>query len=82
VWTLKYQDVRLKPCPRKPPKGELVDAIIEAVNSKMGGNVDFGIEMGKQDIEYLLVILSSMNPEHPFFATDYMPPSKNGVRLF
>ena len=68
----KYVDVRLRPCP-KPPLREVLLAEVELELQKQRKTLG---DCSKQmpDTGFLLTCLSTLNPQHRFFARDYSPP--------
>ena len=70
----KYKEVRLLPCPRPPPKPELLAAVQTALarNGKTIGDTSRLCP----DAKWLLAVLSTLNPHHLFFRRNYQPPPR------
>ena len=75
----KYSDIRLAPCPVRPAK-ELV--VHEVVKTSFLHNLYLG-DFSKQqpNKDWLLNVLSTLNPKHYFFAKSYMPPPRPKKRV-
>lgn len=76
VYCPMYKDVRLLPCPDPPGKTAILREVLKASDLK---KLDLGItnEGHIPNKEWLLVVLSTLEPDHLFFKKDYLPPAKN-----
>jgi len=70
-WCLKYQDAKIRPCPT-PPKKEV---LIQEVNSILRYHcINFQMHNSMSpDVNWLLVVLGTLDPTHVFFETTYSP---------
>ena len=68
-----YSDIRLRPCPRPPPKNVIVDELYKLSLYK---HKNLGIIPGKKepDTQWCLNVLSTWAPNHEFFGKSYVPP--------
>jgi hypothetical protein len=76
LWCPRYDDVKIRPCPIKPPKHEFAKEIFKLNaksiwKDKLGFNVK---DYDKVDLPWLEVVLSTVCPDHEFFTKSYMPP--------
>lgn len=70
----RYADVRLRPCPLPPPK----DLLLAEVNGLLA---DRQLTLGdttkvSPDRKWLMMVLATLAPGHPFFSKGYRPPSR------
>jgi hypothetical protein len=74
TFTPRYRDVRLRPCPVPPKKAVLVEAVM-ALGTQF--KVDFGLSADGPfpNTQWLLALLATYNPQHPFFGKSYRPVS-------
>ena len=75
----KFSDIRLAPCPVRPAKELVVNEVVKTsllCNLYLG---DFSKQQPNKD--WLLKVLSTMNPKHYFFAKSYMPPPRPKKRI-
>jgi hypothetical protein len=74
IWCPKAESIRLKLCPRPPPKNVLLDKFVKLMKSK---NYNSGMVDGRQpDKGWLIVLISTLNPDDEIFKKDYLPPPK------
>ena len=74
IWCPKYKDVRLRPCPDPPTKETLMNILAE-LTTKF--KLDFGAkEYATPDKEWLLICISSKDPDNSIFSKSYMPPAR------
>ena len=70
-WTPRYVHIKMRPCPH-PPSKELL--LIEVQNYAQHSGLKTGIVNQSQvNIEWLLLALSTLYPDHPFFHKSYEP---------
>jgi len=74
-FSLKYDNIKKRPCPRPPTVKMLIEAVSDELIEQNWRPL--GITGNHlPDKEYLLTILSSIRPDHEFFAKDYKPPPR------
>ena len=81
VYCPKFEEVRLRPCPVRPDK-ELVVTEVLRVCTEHGKNLG-DCSRQRPNKGWLLKVLSTLKPEHYFFAKAYMPaprPRKREVK--
>ena len=71
----KYEEVRLRACPRPPDKKEIAKELIIA-GGKLGKNFGIEVDGALPDTAWLLACLSTLDSKHKFFAKDYYPAIK------
>lgn len=68
----KYIDIKLRPCPDRPKK----EVIFQEILGKVPGNRSLGFnfnEVQKVNTEWLLTVLSTLDPTNRLFAKNYIP---------
>ena len=70
AWMPRHQEIRLLPAPTPPPKYIVCEELQKAIDHfglrlEVNGNI-------KPDRDWALHVLSTLQPEHPFFAKDYV----------
>ena len=73
IWCPRYDYLKIRPCPRRPLKQYILEEVhleLDKFNEKRKTGID---EKHQPDIEWLLVVLATLNPEHRYFAKDYIP---------
>jgi len=66
-----YRDMQIRPCPNPPKKKRIFDEIMQLCQQH---NVNFGMkDETYANADWFLDVLSSINPEHPFFHKSYVP---------
>ena len=77
-WVPFYEEIKLRPCPFPPLKDDVFDEVILLTNEK---KLLMGIDAANQvGLDWLLTILSTLDPEHRFFQKSFVPqkyPAKN-----
>jgi len=73
TWCPLYEDVRIRPCPRKPLKQLIIQEVKNELKKKDGNLSNWIDEKHQPDVEWLLVILATLNPEHRYFQKQYVP---------
>ena len=70
----KFEDVKIRGCYRPPPKTEIFTEIQKLLAEHQ---MNLGIsDQSRVSKEWLLLILSSIAPDHAIFSPDYYPPKK------
>jgi hypothetical protein len=70
----KQEDVRLRACPRPPPKEVLVKKFLDLMKAK--GVKSHGIdETHFPEKRWLIEVISTLKPDDEIFRKDYLPPS-------
>ena len=78
-WCQSYVDVRIRCCYRPPVKAAILDAIL--LELRPSGR-SLGIkDSTKVTKDWLLMILSTLNADHRFFAPDYYPNAVSAYTL-
>jgi hypothetical protein len=66
-----YGDVKLRPCPQSPRKKDIFEVIVKMATES---GINLGINSADLvNTEWLLTILSTINPNHFYFSKDYHP---------
>ena len=66
-----YRDMQIRPCPNPPKKKRIFEEIIKLCQQH---NVNFGMkDETYANADWFLDVLSSINPNHPFFHKSYVP---------
>ena len=76
VFCLRYEDVRIRPCPSSPSLEYLLEEVQEAVLRKEGSTLG-NFKKHRPDKEFLLTVLSSLSPEHQIFTKSYTAPPRS-----
>ena len=78
-----------QPCAHPPPiqviKDEILKLTPEKTNSKMRSKFDqlnFFMMNKRTGVEFLLLVLAKLNPEHPFFDINFRPPKNASSPAF
>jgi hypothetical protein len=76
VYSPKYSDIKLMPCPKPPEKEVLLADFTKLMTShKKSAGID---DNHVPDKGWLLAILGTYNPKLPYFDKGYVPPAKVG----
>jgi hypothetical protein len=74
VFCPKYEQIKLKPCPRPPYKQVLFEKFMAFMRHK---KLDPGFEGDRQpDVKWLLTVLSTVTPDDDIFKKSYVPPAR------
>lgn len=74
TWCPKYEDIKILPCPRPPPKTVLYEKFKTIMNTKK-----FPIGFDDKhlpDAKWLLTVIATLNPGDEIFKKSYVPPPK------
>ena len=76
-WAPPYKHLVIRPCPTPPKKAVIFNEIMKACR-----NQDPVVQLGIKDehgatTEYFLHVLSTINPDHPFFGKGYLPSAED-----
>ena len=70
----KYEDLKLRPCPVPPPKALIIKEVCKEIADKINPRMVWSIDVRYgPDVEWLMIVLSTLNPEHEFFSKSYYP---------
>ena len=70
----KYVDVKIRPCPVPPPKVLIIREVCKEIAEKVGPHMVWTINIRYgPDVEWLMHVLSTLNPNHEFFSKSYYP---------
>ena len=70
-WCPKYVDVKLRPCVDRPLKCYILDELCKEL---IAHNLKVTFDKSHTaDADWLIVYLSTLNPEHRYFKKDYIP---------
>ena len=70
-WCPKYIDVKLRPCVDRPLKCYILNELCKEL---MAHNLKLTFDKSHTaDVDWLIVCLSTLNPEHRYFKKDYIP---------
>ena len=70
-WCPKYVDVKLRACVDRPLKSYIMQELRSEI---MAHNLKLTFDKSHSaDVDWLLVCLSTLNPEHRYFKKDYYP---------
>lgn len=72
-WCPKYDEIRIKPCPKPPTKDVLLNKVLEAA-SLLSYNVSWIDEKHHPDKKWLVDVLATLKPGDEIFKKDYVPP--------
>lgn len=73
IWCPRFEEVRLRPCPRPPTKKHLAQRLILVLEAKRKA---FNLDLEKlPDKLWLLAVLATLSPDDPVFLKNYLPPS-------
>ena len=76
-WCPKAESIRLRPCPRPPPKSVLIAKFTKLMKDK---NYKSGMLDGREpDKAWLLAVIATLNAEDEIFKKDYLPPAKKSL---
>ena len=72
LWVPMFEEVRLRPCPLKPPKTLLMKELLQEATQQ---EKTLGLIEGKfeADAGWLLNVLSTLKPSHRFFQKSFYP---------
>ena len=82
LYVPRYEEVRLRPCPKPPLKSFVIKAVQEELEKKeqwrleLLEQVDNGtLETTEEEMQFLqlLDVLSTLNPDHRYFHRSYYP---------
>ena len=83
-WLPKTEDIRIRNCVDPPPRGELARLVYDRMNAvQPSGDACYdgafkrtAVELARKppNTEWLLAMLSTMEPGHAIFAKDYVKP--------
>ena len=76
VFTLNYEEIKRRPCPRPPTRAILMTEI-ERVLAPMDQQLSLDNSKCMPEKEYLLTVLATIYPDHEIFERDYLPPPLN-----
>lgn len=75
LWTPKYAEIRLRPCPVPPKKALLIEAVMESLMQ-----LDMDVELGfsnatkaQPNKRWIVDVLSTLDPDHRYLQKDYFP---------
>ena len=75
TWCPKFDEIKLKPCPRPPCKQVLLEKVMAAAHDK--GIRSIGVEKDHApDKRWLIDVLAYINPLDEIFKKSYLPPPK------
>ena len=67
-------NIRLMNCATPPKKNLIVAELLSCCYTR---DLETGIDQqNAPDVRWLLAVLSTLNPKHRFFASDYEPPAQ------
>lgn len=74
TWCPKYEEVRIRPCPRRPPKKILYDKFEHLLTTK---KLEGGFDPERQpDSNWLVAVIATLSPDDEIFGKGYVPPPK------
>ena len=79
-WCPKYDDMRMRPCP-KPPMKELLIEKLMAVAHQKKLNVAWIDDRHLPDKKWLVDVLATLAPSDEIFRKDYQPPTRQRHKL-
>ena len=82
VWCPRYEYVKLRPCPRPPLKSLMIEELhkeLEEFKEKRNTGI---WDKHEPDVEWLLVSLATLNPNHRYFKKDYVPTVKESRNIY
>ena len=72
-WCPKFADIKLKPCVRAPVKDILLEKVKKLAIEK-GLNIAWIDSAHVPDKDWLIAVISSLNPDDEIFKKDYVAP--------
>jgi hypothetical protein len=73
IWCPRYDYLKLRPCPRRPLKCFILEEVLKELDKFKEKRITGIDDKHQPDVEWLLVVLATLNPNHRFFAKDYVP---------
>ena len=73
----KAEQIKLRICPRPPPKDVLLEKFAKLMEKK---GLHSGLQEDKYpDKDWLIAMIATLNPEDEIFRKDYAPPARKNV---
>ncbi len=72
-WCPKFDEVRMRPCPKPPQKQVLIDKLMDIADDK-DLNITWIDEKHLPDKKWLVDVLATLDPEDEIFKKNYQPP--------
>jgi hypothetical protein len=72
-WCPKYDDMRMRPCPKLPQKQVLMEKLFAVADAK-GLNLSWIDERHLPDKKWLVDVLATLAPSDEIFNKNYIPP--------
>ena len=78
----KYKDIKVKTCPKRPYRIILVTEINKEIESQISSEKELVYTSTRlPDLNWLLTVLSTLNPNHKFFQKSYNPEKNNDPNM-
>jgi hypothetical protein len=81
-WCPRYDYLKMRPCPRPPLKYLLIEELekeLKAFKEIRNTGID---EKHQPDNDWLLLTISTLNPNHRYFHKDYVPSLVESRKIF
>jgi len=72
-WCLRYDDLRMRPCPKAPTK-EVLNEKLQKLCHNFNLNIGWIDEKTMPDKEWMVAVIATLNPQDEIFRKDYVAP--------